>query len=80
MGWLRRELRALGERLLFDTDPGDPRPELALRGFFGRLRGLAPCAARSPSTPTAFANCRPVDSAIAFEIEMARPTRSTTCA
>ena len=37
MGWLRRELRALGERLLFDTDPRDPRPELALRSFFGRL-------------------------------------------
>lgn len=37
MGWVRRELQGLGERLLFDADPGDPRPELALRSFFGQL-------------------------------------------
>jgi hypothetical protein len=48
MGWIRRELQALGERLLFASDPHDPRPELALRAFFtglharGALRGARP--------------------------------------
>lgn len=40
MGWLRRELQTLGERMVFDTDPRDPRPQMALRSFFSRLHTL----------------------------------------
>jgi hypothetical protein len=48
MGWLQRELTELGEQVLFDSDPSDPRLELLLRRFFiqlyqrGALRGTLP--------------------------------------
>ena len=71
MGWLRRELQALGERLLFDTDPGDPRPELALRGFFGRLHEAGALRGAQPEHAYRIRELPAVDSAIAFEIEIA---------
>lgn len=37
MGWLRRQLQALGERLVFDVDVRSPRPAMAVRDFLGRL-------------------------------------------
>lgn len=71
MGWLRRELRALGERLLFDTDPRDPRPELALRSFFGRLHEAGALRGAQPEHAYRIRELPTVDSAIAFEIEVA---------
>ena len=37
MGWLQRELRRLGESLVFHVEVGDPRPQMALRHFFSQL-------------------------------------------
>lgn len=37
IGWLLRQLAAFGERLVFVTDPDDPRPGLLLEDFFRRL-------------------------------------------
>jgi hypothetical protein len=48
IGFLLRQLRALGENLVFDADPADPRPRLLLEQFFlglfrqGALRGRLP--------------------------------------
>ena len=74
MGYVRRELRALGERMLFDVDPLDPRPEQALRHFFtqlhgaGALRGARPEQAfRIRALPAPGA----AESTLAFEIELA---------
>lgn len=73
MGYVRRELRALGERMVFDVDPRDPRPEQALRHFFtqlhaaGALRGARPEQAfRIRALPQSAA-----ESTLAFEIELA---------
>lgn len=72
LGWVRRELRELGERLVFDVDPEDPRPLLALKAFFrglhkaGALRG-----ARAEDAFTVTALPAPNPSALAFQIELA---------
>lgn len=48
MGFLQRQLQALGERLVFDVDYRDPRPRVVLEQFLlrlyraGALRGRAP--------------------------------------
>ncbi|WP_058557765.1 hypothetical protein [Thiohalocapsa sp. ML1] len=48
IGFLLRRLRALGDRLVFDLDPRDPRPRLLLEELFrglhaaGALRGALP--------------------------------------
>lgn len=46
LGFLKRQLQELGDTLIFNVDPGDPRPRLLLEKFFdklfeqGALRGL----------------------------------------
>ncbi|MEW6218528.1 MAG: hypothetical protein AB1634_03220 [Thermodesulfobacteriota bacterium] len=52
LGWLRRQLVALGEQLVFDVDPRDPRPQMALAAFAGRLHRLG--ALRGPLPEQAF--------------------------
>jgi len=48
IGFTLRQLQALGEDLIFDADPADPRPRLLLEKFFlqlyqrGALRGAGP--------------------------------------
>jgi len=71
IGWLRRELQALGERMIFDVDPRDPRPALALRAFFTRLHSLG--ALRGPRAEDGFTLTRRTegDNIIAFDIEIA---------
>lgn len=71
MGWLRRTLQRLGEQMLFDVDPGDPRPEIALRAFFARLHQRG--ALRGTLPEQAFRIRRqPGDgTTLAFEIEIA---------
>lgn len=74
IGWVRRELQALGERLLFDVDPLDPRPEHALRSFFAQLHAAG--ALRGARPEQAF-RIRPLpigqspQSTLAYEIELA---------
>lgn len=71
IGWLRRELQALGERMIFDVDPRDPRPALALRAFFTRLYSLG--ALRGNKVEDAFTLTQrdAGDNVIAFDIEIA---------
>lgn len=75
MGYVRRELQALGERLLFDVDATDPRPAEALRSFFARLHDAG--ALRGARPEQAF-HIRALpglgssaESTLAFEIEIA---------
>jgi hypothetical protein len=71
LGWLMRRLRALGESLVFDLDPADPRPRLLLDELFrslftaGALRGSLPEEAFSIRPGVAGAGI------IAYDIELA---------
>ena len=74
MGWLRRELQALGERLLFDVDAQDPRPEQALRHFFTQLHAAGALRGARPEQAfriQAVAAGNSAESTLAFEIELA---------
>lgn len=71
LGFLRRHLRALGERLVFDSDPQDPRPQRLLEEFLRKLHargalrgGLAQDAFRVRRQPAA-------EGVLLFEIEIA---------
>lgn len=48
LGHLIRELRALGESLIFDVDPRDPRPRMALERYFRRLHAAGALRGRRP--------------------------------
>ncbi|WP_296927136.1 hypothetical protein [Thiohalocapsa sp.] len=75
LGWLMRRLRRLGEALVFDADPDDPRVALLLERFFralhdrGALRGARPEDAFTirPLRPAGRAG----DGVLGFEIELA---------
>jgi hypothetical protein len=71
MGWVRRELQALGEQLVFDVDPRDPRPELALRAFFGRLHESGALRGARPEDAYRVRQLPGAESMLAFEIEIA---------
>jgi hypothetical protein len=71
MGWLRRELQQLGERLVFDTDLSDPRPELALRTFFNRLHALGALRGARPEQAFRISRASQGESTLVFEIEIA---------
>lgn len=71
MGWLRRGLQGLGEQLLFDTDPRDPRPELALHKFFARLHEAGALRGMRPENAYRIRALPSAESTIAFEIEIA---------
>nr|WP_211163113.1 hypothetical protein [Aromatoleum diolicum] len=71
MGWVRRELQALGEQLVFDVDPHDPRPELALRSFFGRLHDAGALRGARPEDAYRIRQLPDAESTIGFEIEIA---------
>ena len=71
MGWLRRELQALGERMVFAVDPRDPRPAVALNAFFTQLFSRG--ALRGARVEEAFSITRRIgnEGEIAFDIEIA---------
>lgn len=71
MGWLRRELQALGERLVFDTDARDPRPQLALRSFFSRLHSLGALRGQRLDDAYSLTQGASDDARLAFDIEIA---------
>lgn len=71
MGWLRRELQQLGERLVFDADIADPRPELALQAFFNRLYALGALRGARPEQAFRIARRSEGDSTLIFDIEIA---------
>ena len=71
LGYLMRELRELGEHLVFNLDPDDPRPQLVLEGFFRDLYRAG--ALRGASYRDAFRIQRASrqENVIAFDIEIA---------
>lgn len=71
MGWLRRELQGLGERMIFNVDARDPRPALALRAFFTRLHGLGALRGRRAEDSFTLTQRNDGETVIAFDIEIA---------
>ncbi len=71
LGYLVRELQALGERLIFNTDATDPRPLLMLQSFFRNLYRAG--ALRGAVVEDAFSITRAsaAENVIAFDIEIA---------
>jgi hypothetical protein len=72
LGFLRRQLQALGEQLVFNVDVNDPRPRLLLEQFFrrlynqGALRGKVPEEAYQIHQPR-----QTQEGAIQFDIQVA---------
>jgi len=71
LGWLRRELEKWGNDLLFEVDPNDPRPEIALRYFFSRLHRSGALRGRLPEDAFSIRPIRSQENALVFEIEIA---------
>lgn len=71
LGWLRRELQHLGEKLVFDVDPRDPRPEMALRAFFGRLYEQGALRGALPEQAYRLQRHTDGESTVIFDIEIA---------
>jgi len=71
MGWLRRELQAQGNRMIFDTDPRDPRPLMALREFFQQLHALGALRGKKASEAFTIQQRNPADNVLQFDIEVA---------
>ena len=71
IGWLRRELESLGRQLLFDVDPGDPRPAIALREFFTRLHRLGALRGRMPEDAFEIRRLGNDENTLIFEIDIA---------
>lgn len=71
LGWIRRSLQRLGEALIFDIDPADPRPRLALQRFFTRLHELGALRGEFPEDAFSLTVQRPAESTAVFELEIA---------
>ena len=71
MGWLLRRLRRLGETLVFDLDPRDPRPRLLLEELFGRLHAAGALRGAVPEESFRIRPGERLDNVIAYDIEIA---------
>lgn len=71
MGYLIRQLRALGERLVFDLDPADPRPGLALDAFFRRLFAAGALRGALPEEGYRVSRVKGGAGLLAYDIEVA---------
>jgi hypothetical protein len=71
VGWLLRRLRRLGETLVFDLDPRDPRPRLLLEELFGRLHAAGALRGAVPEESFSIRPGERRDNAIAYDIEIA---------
>ncbi len=71
MGWLRRELLALGEKMIFNVDPRDQRPALVLRAFFTRLFSLGALRGNKVEDAFTLTQRNENESTISFDIEVA---------
>jgi len=70
IGWLRRELRAYGERLVFVTDPDDPRPSMILDSLFRRLYSQGALEGRVVEESFSVTQRRSGESTLIFDIEI----------
>jgi hypothetical protein len=71
LGWLLRRLRRLGETLVFDLDPRDPRPRLLLEELFGRLHAAGALRGAVPEESFRILSGERRGNAIAYDIEIA---------
>jgi hypothetical protein len=71
IGFLVRQLRELGETLIFDVDYRDPRPRLLLDQFFNRLFEQGALRGTRPEQAYRIHQHHPDDGIIAIDIEIA---------
>ncbi len=70
MGFLQRRLRHFGEKLVFNTDPRDPAPKLALERFFTRLFEQGALRGSLPEHAFSIQSTNSAENSIAFDIEI----------
>jgi len=71
LGFLRRQLQALGEQLIFNLDYRDPRPRLLLEQFFRRLYSQGALRGASAEQAFSISESIPQEGAMLFEIMLA---------
>lgn len=71
LGYLIRELRELGDHLIFNVDPQDPRPQLVLERFFLDLYRAGALRGASPQDAFRITRASSAENVIAFDIEIA---------
>jgi len=71
LGYLVRELRELGDHLIFNVDPQDPRPQLVLERFFLDLYRAGALRGASPEDAFRITRASSAENVIAFDIEIA---------
>jgi len=71
LGYLVRQLRALGESLIFNVDYRDPRPRLLLEKFFNRLFEQGALRGNRPEQAYSIRQSYPQEGVIAIDIEIA---------
>lgn len=71
LGFLRRQLQALGEQLVFNLDYRDPRPRLLLEQFFRRLHARGALRGAFPAQAFTITESQPQEGAMLYEIMLA---------
>lgn len=71
MGYLQRQLRRLGENVLFSLDPRDPRLRLLLEQFFSRLYELGALRGVSHQRAYSIEQVRADENILMYEIQIA---------
>ncbi len=71
LGFLRRQLQALGEQLVFNVDVNDPRPRLLLEQFFRRLYNQGALRGALPEEAFQIRQSQLQESALQFDIQIA---------
>ena len=71
MGYLVRQLRELGEALVFNVDYRDPRPRLLLEKFFNKLHAQGALRGATPGQAYTISQSYPQEGVIAIDIEIA---------
>lgn len=71
LGYLVRELRELGDHLIFNVDPQDLRPQLVLERFFLDLFRAGALRGNSPQDAFRITRTSSTENVIAFDIEIA---------
>lgn len=71
LGFLMRQLKALGETLVFNVDFRDPRPRILLEQLFRRLYNQGALRGNLPEDAYDIRASHPQEGAIVYEIELA---------
>jgi len=71
IGYLKRQLKTMGETLIFDIDYRDPRPRLLLDNFFVRLHERGALRGNRPQDGYKIHQYYPQEGVIAIDIEIA---------